>query len=58
MKLIRPLRLRQTNYKVGSRDGFSAEMAVRNMIHQIKPVGGDKLYRILMIKELRVDFLE
>ena len=28
----------------------------KSMIHQVKEVGGDKLCRILMVKELRVDF--
>ena len=30
----------------------------KSMIHQMKQVIGDKLCRILMVKELRVDFLE
>ena len=30
----------------------------KSMIHQMKQIGGDKLCRILMVKELRVDFLE
>ena len=34
MKLLHPLKLGETNYKVGSRDGFSAEMTITIMNYE------------------------